>query len=201
MLKNIIFDVGGVLLEYRWKDMLMDYGLPEKEALKVGKVIFDDPLWHEMDLADAKREQEIIKLYREKYPAHAEAIGWFLSHTEYMPVPRKEIWGKVHRLKEKGYRLFILSNYPETMFQKHTKDTGFLADMDGVVVSYQVHSLKPNPEIYQYLLKKYGLLPEECLFFDDRPENTEAAKKLGISSYTVTSGKFLTGKLEEILLH
>ena len=49
MIKNIIFDVGDVLLEYRWKDMLMDYGLSEAEAIRVGTLMFDDPLWRQLD--------------------------------------------------------------------------------------------------------------------------------------------------------
>ncbi len=198
MIKNIIFDVGGVLLEYRWKDMLTDHGLSGEEALKVGRLMFDDPLWTDMDKADRSRDEAIIAAYMEKYPEYAGTIQWFLTHVEYMHVPRKEIWRLVHRLKEKGYRLYILSNYPETMFRKHTDDADFMADMDGEVVSYQIRKVKPDPEIYRHLLDKYHLVPEECLFFDDRPENTRAAERLGIHTVTVTSREFLKGKLEEM---
>lgn len=199
MIKNIILDVGGVLLEYRWKDMLMDYGLSETEALKVGGLMLDDPLWTEMDLADSKGEQEIIQLYVKKYPEYAETISWFINHSEYMHVPREDVWERVHQLKQLGYKLYILSNYPETMFEKHARPASFMADLDGEVVSYQVSKVKPDPQIYHCLLKKYGLQPEECLFFDDRPENTAAAEKLGITAITVVSREFLLAKLDEII--
>ncbi|MDY4110021.1 MAG: hypothetical protein SOY48_03920 [Eubacterium sp.] len=61
---NIIFDVGDVLLEYRWKQMLMDCGLSEEEAVRVGRELFDDPddLWHIFDLA-VMSDEEILNAY------------------------------------------------------------------------------------------------------------------------------------------
>ena len=199
MIKNIIFDVGVVLLVYRWKDMLMDYGLPETEAVRVGTMMFEDPLWSKMDLADRKGEQAIVEAYLKKYPDDAETISWFLQHVELMHVPREDVWERVHRIKQLGYKLYILSNYPESMFETHARHASFMADMDGEVVSYQVHKIKPDPRIYKCLLEKYGLQPEECLFFDDRPQNTAAAEQLGIKSITVLSREFLLEQLDLIL--
>lgn len=198
MIKNIIFDVGGVLLDYRWKDMLMDYGLNEKEAMELGTQLFEDPLWKELDLANIP-DEEIICAFQEKVPQYREAIGWFLTHGEWMHVPRQGIWNRVHQLKEQGYHLFLLSNYSENLFQKHTGGASFMQDIDGMVVSYMIHRAKPSPEIYEYLLHQYGLSAGECIFFDDREENTRAAAKLGIKSFTVTSEKFLAEKLDGIL--
>ena len=69
-IKNIIFDVGDVLLSYRWKYMLMDYGLTETEAVRIGMEMFDDPegLWGLLDLGTVP-QQEIIERYCRKYPA------------------------------------------------------------------------------------------------------------------------------------
>ena len=198
-IKNIIFDVGDVLLEYRWKDMLMDYGLSEDEAIKVGRLMFDDPLWTEMDLVDRSQEPRIISQYMEKYPEYADTISWFINHPEYMHVTREDVWERVHQIKQLGFHLYLLSNYPENMFEKHARHAAFLVDMDGEVVSYQVNKVKPDPEIYQCLLEKYKLQPQECLFFDDRPQNTEAAEKLGITAITVVSKDFLLEKLDEII--
>lgn len=198
-IKNIIFDIGGVLLEYRWVDMLMDHGLSCSEALKVGTTMFDDPLWSGMDLTLAGEEQAIIQKYRQKYPEYGDTIAWFINHCEYMHVPRKDVWDRVHQLKELGYTLYLLSNYPETMFHRHTDDASFIRDMSGGIISFQVKQLKPSAEIYQSLLNKYNLIPEECLFFDDRPENTAGAEKQGIYAITVTSKDFLIGELDKII--
>ena len=198
MIKNIIFDVGDVLLEYRWKDMLKDYGLPDDEAYKVGKLMFNDNLWHEFDLANMTHD-EIVGQNLKNYPDYAEVMQWFMTHGELMHVKREDVWEKAQKLKEKGYGIYILSNYSQELFEKHTKDAPFISIADGVVVSYQIHITKPDEKIYQYLLDKYNLKAEECIFFDDREENTEAARKLGIEAVTVTSKEFLLDELDKLL--
>ena len=79
-IKNIIFDVGDVLLSYRWKYMLMDYGLSEEEAVRIGTEMFDDPegLWGLLDLGTVP-QQEIIERYCRKYPADEKVIRWFIE--------------------------------------------------------------------------------------------------------------------------
>ena len=99
--KNIIFDVGDVLLSYRWKYMLMDYGFTEEEAVRIGTEMFDDPegLWGLLDLGTVS-QQEIIERYCKKYPKDEKVIRWFIGHGEYMPVARPKVWELVHKLKE-----------------------------------------------------------------------------------------------------
>ena len=198
--KNIIFDVGDVLLDYRWQQMLMDYGLDEAEAYRVGRELFDDPdgLWHEYDLG-VKSQEEIIQEFEQKHPKDAEVIRWFISHGEYMHVARPAIWKLVHQLKEVGYHLYILSNYPELLFKKHTQYADFMDDMEGMVVSYMLHVGKPERIVYQTLCDRYGLNKEECLFFDDRAENVQGAIDFGMRAKRVLSAKGLAVDLEELL--
>lgn len=195
--KNIIFDVGDVLLEYRWKEMLMDYGLEEEKAIELGNKIFEEPLWLELDLANRSVE-DIIREYEKKFPEDAESIRWFITHGEYMHVKRPRVWKEVRRLKKQGYKIYLLSNYSEDLFKKHTFGADFLEDIHGKVVSYEVHMVKPNAEIYKYLCEKYQLKPEDCIFFDDRLENVEAAISLGMQSLQVTSEKALLEMLKEL---
>lgn len=191
MIKNIILDVGDVLLEYRWKDMLMDHGLCEEDAVRVGQEIFESPLWGKgLDLGIMPQE-EVIAQFRAEFPEDGDAIEWFIKNGEQMHVARPEIWECVRHLKEQGYGIYLLSNYSENLFQKHTKDVDFMKVADGMVVSYQVHLIKPDPRIYQCLLERYGLKPEECIFFDDRKENVEGALAVGIRAIQVTSREML----------
>lgn len=198
MIKNLIFDVGNVLIEYRWNQMLLDYGLSKEEAAVAGPLFFEHETWKELDLGNMPVE-EVIKLYEKQLPQYAGLIRWFLTHLELMPIPRPDVWEKVHALKEKGYNIYLLSNYNEDFFRVHTQDAAFLQDIDGKVVSYEIHKIKPYPEIYQYLLDKYNLNPQECVFFDDRPENTQTAEELGIKTYTITSKEYLLEVLEGFL--
>ena len=163
-IKNIIFDVGDVLLSYRWKYMLMDYGLTETEAVRIGTEMFDDPegLWGLLDLGTVP-QQEIIERYCRKYPADEKVIRWFIGHG------------------------------------KHTEYADFMNDIDGLIVSYMVHKAKPDPAIYAALCEKYELNPSECLFFDDRLENVQAAISYGMQAKRVLSKEGLVEDLEKIV--
>jgi len=198
--RNVIFDIGCVLFDYRWKEMFMDYGLEEEEALRVGNLIFADPeeLWHEMDLGNRSVE-DITEEYVRRFPKEEEYLRWFIAHGEYMQVPRPKVWKKVHELKEKGYNIYLLSNYPEDLFHKHTEYADFMKDVDGYMVSFMIHDTKPSPAIYQALMDRYDLKPQECIFFDDRAENVEGAIALGMASKQVLSQEGLLEDLKILL--
>ncbi|SER90198.1 HAD family hydrolase [Lachnobacterium bovis] len=198
--KTIVFDVGDVLLDYRWKDMLMDYGLCEEDAIRVGNELFEDPdrLWHVFDLG-TKTDEEIIDLFCKKYPKDAKAISWFIRHGEFMHVARPDVWEKVHMLKEQGYGIYLLSNYPESLFKKHTRYADFLDDIDGMMVSYMIKKAKPDRAIYKALCDKYDLDETQCLFFDDRIENVEGAIAYRMQSVQVVSREGLSKDLDIIL--
>ena len=200
MIQNLIFDVGDVLLEYRWFEMLTkDYGLSEDEAKRIGGEMFDNEIWVQGLDGGRLSLEEAIHEYEKKYPDDVEVMGWFLRNGEQMVVKRPEIWDKVAALKEKGYRIYLLSNYSDELFHMHTKGARFLDVLDGGIVSYQVHALKPDREIYEILLEKYGLKAGECLFFDDRADNVEGAKKVGIQAVQVTSREMLNETLDKML--
>ena len=108
MIKNLIFDVGGVLFDYRWKEMFMDYGLDEDNAIRVGTQMFNDPdrTWDIFDLG-IKSDEEIADIFCKKYPGDEDVIRWFIRHGEYMQVPRPKVWIKVNELKQKGCRIIL----------------------------------------------------------------------------------------------
>ena len=197
MIKNLIFDVGGVLFDYRWKEMFMDYGLDEDSAIRVGTQMFNDPdrTWDIFDRG-IKSDEEIADIFCKKYPGDEDVIRWFIRHGEYMQVPRPKVWKKVHELKQKGYKIYILSNYPESLFKKHTEYADFMDDIDGLMVSYMIHKAKPAEDIYKALCDKYGLDRSESVFFDDRSENVEGAVKFGMKSVKILSEQVLLDELD-----
>ncbi|SFQ06663.1 putative hydrolase of the HAD superfamily [Lachnospiraceae bacterium XBB1006] len=200
MIRTIIFDVGDVLFHYRWREMMQDYGLSPEESQRIGEAIFNDPKerWRAYDKG-LIRLPELIASYCESYPKDAEALRFFLSHGEYMHVPRPEIWNLFPKLKEKGYGVYLLSNYSKELFERHTEHADFMEYVDGMMVSYMIHKAKPDEAIYRALVEKYGLRIEECLFFDDRSENIEAARKLGMQAVQVTSREMLKKAILELL--
>ena len=197
MIKNIIFDIGWVLLGYKWLEPLMNKGISEEAARKISIMILDSDIWHFYDRGDMSHA-EAMDLCMEKFPDKKEEIKTFFDGIYSVHIPRPEVWKRIPALKEKGYRLYILSNYPKELFLAHTEDADFMKHLDGGVVSYQVHMNKPDKEIYECLLNKYRLKPQECIFFDDRAENTEAAEALGIAGVVITSEKKLIEEIEKL---
>ena len=198
MLRNIIFDVGNVLLEYRWIEAIQDTGLSREKALDAGNKVVDNRLWVEFDAGNISKD-DLIKEYGKLYPMYEENIREFINNADRMQLAREEVWERVHKLKEKGFKIYLLSNYSEYLFNIHTKGVPFMDDLDGRLVSYEIHQVKPGREIYETLLKRYDLDAGECLFLDDRKENTDTAESLGIKSITIESRQHVNSVLDDIL--
>ena len=194
-IKNLVFDIGNVLIGFRWMDMLMEYGMEKTQARRFGRSVFDHPLWKEFDLENIPFG-EVVERYVQAFPEQEKDIRFLLGHLELMPVGRPAVWQKIHELKAEGYRIYLLSNYSSVMLRAHTKDAAFWDEIDGGVISYQIHDIKPCPGIYQALLKKYQLLPGETVFFDDREENIKGAEREGIAGVQVFSEEQLLEELD-----
>lgn len=197
MIKNLIFDVGNVLLGYQWFKMVLEYGMPEEEAQLMGKNIFEDEHWLMFDAGNIKMT-DLIEYYVRKMPDMEMWVRKFFEAPEKMLIPRPRVWEEVTRLKQKGYRIYLLSNYSEELFNIHMKNNPILDVIEGKVVSYMIHEIKPYPPIYQYLLGTYQLEASECLFFDDREENVEGGKALGIDGVIVESEDQLLEELRKL---
>lgn len=197
MYKNIIFDVGGVLFDYHWIDVIAMTGISYEEALELGPKLFESPLWQELDLG-IRPYFEVVEELANANPGYEENVKEFLTKVERMPEGRPKVWEEVKRLKKAGYKLYILSNYSEYMFSIHTKDKPFIKEMDGLMVSYMPHICKPDRGIYEALIAKYGLNPAECLFFDDRKENVEGAIACGIDAVEITSEEVLLNEMAKL---
>ena len=156
-----------------------------------------------MDLADdagiASSVRQMYGFVRDAVCMEGQILGIPLSVdcTQWGYAP--EVWEKIHILKEKGYRIYLLSNYSKYLFEMHTKDAAFMDDLDGRLVSYEVHQVKPDRDIYETLIKRYDLDPKECLFLDDRKENTDTAESLGIKSVTIESRQHVNSVIDDIL--
>ena len=197
MYKNIIFDVGEVLFSYRWKEALEDAGETHESAQVLQPLLFDDPLWKELDLG-VRPHFDVVEDMCHKYMGHEENIRRYLTDVSLLPIDRPRVWAEVKRLKDKGYKLYLLSNYSEYMFKIHTAGKPFMDYIDGAMVSYMINVNKPDRRIYEALLRKYDLNASECIYFDDRKENTDGAVKCGIDAITVLDEEFLIDALKKL---
>lgn len=186
MIRNIIFDIGQVLANFRWKEYMDDLGFSEEQKERIGKVTVQNDYWKEVDRGVLSLE-EIIEGCVRLEPELEKEIRLFYRDMSTIVVEFKYSEELLCKLKEQGYRIYLLSNYSERNFAYVEKSFRFLRYVDGQVISYRIHHIKPEPEIYRTLLETYQLDPKECVFLDDLKENLEGAKAFGIETIHFTS--------------
>lgn len=157
-------------------------------------------MWNEFDRS-LMSDEEIIEKCIERAPEYKEDIKRLFQNTAYLVQEYEDSYSWIKQLKERGYQVYLLSNYGKTSFEaaRDMERLSFLSMVDGGVISYEVKMVKPEPGIYQALLEKYQLIPKECVFLDDRADNIEAAEKLGMHGIVVKSQEQAREALEEML--
>lgn len=201
MIKNIIFDIGGVLVAFDPIKTLREMGLPEDEVMEIARHTSLSPLWTEFDRRVIDREK-VMEQMKEGLSTSYQVDADRFFHEEIMKTVTSFDYSAdwVKSLKERGYNIYLLTNYPDWMFDYHFEHTfTFAPFVDGQLVSGKEKIIKPNAEIYQAILAKYNLNAEECVFIDDRPENVEAAQKQGINGIIFTNYGEVTNKLNNLL--
>lgn len=181
MIKNVVFDIGNVLVSYRWRALMDDLGFSKDLQEVFAEKVFGNPFWIELDRG-VLDEKNVIAKIREENSQYGDEYDKIWEHIDQLVEPYDYAVNMIDTLKVRGFRVYLLSNYPVSMFELHTRcgRFPFLDKVDGKVVSAYVKLVKPDREIYEYLLKKYDLKAEECVFLDDRPENVEGAFKVGM---------------------
>lgn len=179
MITTIILDIGNVLAGFCWKEHYERFGYDDKMVERIAKATVRHPAWNEFDRGDMRLE-EIVQAFIESDPEIEQDIRKTLEDVSTM-IKRYEYaipW--IRELKSKGYRVLYLSNFSEKAETDCAHALDFIPYMDGGILSYQEKIIKPMPEIYQLLIDRYSLVPEECVFMDDTPANLTGAEKFGI---------------------
>lgn len=178
MIKNLIFDIGNVLVDFDWKTYLRSYGFPAEKERSIAKALFLNPQWNELDRG-IKSWEEMEQVFAAQAPEYAADIRLVFQNS-FRAVKRRDYaipW--LTQLKKQGFRVYYLSNYSEGMEERSKDCLDFLPYMDGGIFSYEVKCIKPEPEIFYALLSRHPeIVPEESVFFDDVAPNVEGAANL-----------------------
>lgn len=186
MIKNIIFDMGGVLIDYNPEKTL--YGMFDKETADILlREIFRNPVWNDKDRGIIF-PNDIMEQKKDVIPAeYFEKVTELVSNFfPYMP-PFEKMYDLVKRLKENGYGIYLLSN-ASSDFHERRKGIPALELFDGVVISADYKLLKPEKEIYLTLFEKFSLSPDECYFIDDVQKNIDGARAAGMDGHCYYHG-------------
>ena len=196
---TIVFDIGNVLAKFRWREYLETFHFSEELFERIANAMFLSTAWNEFDRG-AKSDEEILQMMYDNAPDLKEEIWnvWSKGKEDFVrEYDFAEAW--VKELKERGYRVYLLSNYSKTLFPVAKARFQFFKWVDGGVISYEIHHIKPEKEIYETLIQKYDINPEKAVFLDDLAKNTEAARQFGFHTITVTTHEDAVERLEAIL--
>ena len=198
MIRNVVFDIGNVLVDFCWKEHFASFGFDEAMVERLGDAMVRTPIWGELDKG-IWTDDQLIEGFIKNDPELAEQICIAFSHfiTIVKMFPGSVEW--VRALKERGYKVYYLSNYAERARKDGVKELVFMEEMDGGIMSYEVQTIKPNEKIYQLLFEKYNLNPEECVFLDDSAANIETGRRLGMKGILVTGQEQARTELDEML--
>lgn len=197
MVKNIIFDIGNVLTDFRWEDFLRDKGFDDAMINKIADVSVRNPLWFELDRG-VWTEEQLMQAFIKEAPELEKELHIAFDDVRGMVTPRSYAIPWLKELKEKGYGVWYLSNFSRKVEIECSDCLSFMPLMDGGILSYRDHLIKPDPAIYQLLLERYGLKAEECVFLDDTLENVKAGEQLGIHGIHFQSKEQAEEELHEL---
>lgn len=177
-IKNVIFDLGNVLVSTNMEDQLaLDPDIPND------KIPYIMSQWYK-DEDDTIELEEFKKIIPDRLKELSKFIPRLFEYNVRCVNSFNYTIPLIDNLIKNGYDVYFLSNWSKWSYDllaKHHK-FDFLKKMNGGLWSWQAGCMKPDIKIYEMLLKKYNLNPEECAFFDDLIDNVSAARSLGIRS-------------------
>lgn len=178
----VIFDIGNVLAAFKWEDYLHSLGFDEKTYEHVAGAMFRNEDWDAGDSGLVTTKQW-LDLFIENDPAYETQIRYTFENFGRSIVPYQYTKPWTTLLKQQKKRLYFLSNYSDEMYRQSKEQLDFLGYFDGGVFSWEEQCMKPDDKIYKILIERYHLIPEKCVFFDDRMENVEGARKAGLQAF------------------
>ena len=205
MIKNIIFDLGGVVITLNPQqaaDRFAQLGL--KNAEEHLNSYTQQGIFGDLEAGDIDAET-----FRRKF---SEMVGHNVTHQQCAfawqgyakEVPQRNL-DALKRLRKEGYRLILLSNTNPYMmewvdssdFDGHGHSVTHY--FDALYLSYRLHVMKPSDEIFMRMLMGERITPSECLFLDDGPRNVAAASQRGLLTYCPENGEDWTQTIYNFL--
>lgn len=185
--KNVVFDIGCVLLTFE-PETYLPLTVPAELAAKLDwRLLYESDMWVALD-GGTVTEEEVARDTARRYgdesvwPQILPAIQRFPEFMRVMPAA-----GIIPDLRAMGKKVFALSNYGKEPFARtEQRFSDLFSQMTGMVISGREKISKPDPAIYRLLCSRYGLEPAECVFIDDREVNVQAARSVGMQGIVYT---------------
>lgn len=198
MIRNIVFDLGNVLISFKPSEYLVKKNYPEKIRNTILTDIFGSIEWLRLDNGDITTEEAINSISEKSTLEKPEITRIFNTRTEiFYPIDNNiKI---LPELKERGFKLYYLSNFPADIYNDVKNAYSLFKFFDGGIVSGTVNISKPDIRIFHIFLEKFKLNPEECLYIDDTEKNVKSAVMTGMTGFTTFGSVDISDELNRLL--
>lgn len=199
MIKTVILDIGNVLVDFRWRKLYEEFGLEGEDLEKFADATVRHQAWIDLDQGIITTE-EAKEEYVKAAPEYREYVERIYPEMDKMLVQFDYTIPWIKELKERGYRIYILSNWSKPAYDAcQDKALNFLSLVDGVVFSYKEFVIKPDKKIYDIICSRYDINPAEAVFLDDNEDNIISAREFGLNAIQFQSYEQGRRELEAIL--
>lgn len=185
MIKNIILDMGNVLLTFNPEVCLNTFLDTEEDRAIIRKELFEGPEWIQGDYGTITNEQRYEPVSKRVPKGLHTQLKKCVEQWQMCMQPVSGAKEFCEYLKAKGYKVYVLSNACNEFYNYFPRFEE-VSYFEGVMVSSDVRMIKPEREIYEHFLSTYHLCAGECLFIDDMPANIEGAASVGIHTFRFT---------------
>ena len=196
MIKNIIFDLGNVLISFKPSEYFDKKNYPRSIKATILSDIFGSKEWLMLDNGEISTPEAIDAIATKSSLSKKEIAHIFNLRTDLM-FPLDSNVRLLPELKKRGFRLYYLSNFPLDIFEEVRSGYYFFKYFDGGLISAEAKFSKPDIGIYNILNKKYSLVPKECLFIDDIEVNVRAAQALGMKGIITYGSLEISNDIEK----
>lgn len=184
-IRNVVFDLGGVMINYNPRQFITDLGYDSELGTELCDAIFNDPVWLDMDKGIYMNYLEALPVFINHHPHLEKEIRSFFTPDWYEVYTLRRDTERIlyNWVYDQGLDIYILSNFSFDGFSYVEKKYPFFRKARGKVVSAFEKLVKPQPEIYRLLLDRYKLKADECVFIDDYQVNVDGAVAAGMKSF------------------
>jgi putative hydrolase of the HAD superfamily len=197
--RNIIFDLGGVVLEWSPDAILHRYYADPDLRAAMKPAVFEHPDWLHMDRGTLSEADVLANLQQRTGRPTAELRGLFDAVRQSLR-PKPDTLALLERLAQRQVPLYCLSNMPDSTFAFLRDQYEFWPVFKGIVISGQIKMMKPEREIFEYLLRRYELSASDTIFVDDNQPNVDAARSLGLHAVLFRDARQCETELDRLLV-
>lgn len=198
MIKNVVFDLGNVLISFKPSEYLSKSNYPPSLSNIILSDIFRSPEWLLLDDGKITTPEAIEAITRKSSLKYEEIARIFNERTKIFYSLDNNV-RILPALKKQGFKLYFISNFPADIFDDVKSNYDFFKYFDGGIISAEVKCSKPDKEIFRIFFEKYSLVPGECFYIDDTEKNVIAAESFGMKGFITFGSADILGDLNKLL--